>query len=114
MTAPAPTPFTLHVPDAAIAELRERLARTRWSDEPPQEPWSTGTSVVYARALAEYWRTGFDWRAWEAKLNGFRQFTVPIGGIDLHFIHERGRGAEPDAAAAFARLAGLGVRVPQS
>jgi pimeloyl-ACP methyl ester carboxylesterase len=95
MTAPAPTPFTLHVPDAAIAELKARLARTRWPDEPPQEPWSTGTSVAYAAALAEYWRTGFDWRAWEAKLNGFRQFTVPVGGIDLHFIHERGRGANP-------------------
>lgn len=92
-----PQPFTLHVPDADIADLRERLARTRWPDEPPLEPWSTGTSVAYARALADYWRTGFDWRAWEAKLNGFRQFTVPIGSIDLHFIHAPSRkpGAMP-------------------
>jgi pimeloyl-ACP methyl ester carboxylesterase len=95
MAAPAPAPFTLQVPDIAIADLKDRLARTRWPDEPPQEPWSTGTSVAYARSLAEYWRTGFDWRAWEAKLNGFRQFTVPIGGIDLHFIHEPGRGPNP-------------------
>src|SRR5262249_33755630 len=58
-------------------------------------PWSTGTSLAYAKALAEYWRTGFDWRAWEAKLNGFRQFTVALGGIDLHFIHEPGRGPNP-------------------
>jgi pimeloyl-ACP methyl ester carboxylesterase len=95
MAVPAPTPFTLRVPDAAIADLKERLGRTRWPDEPPLEPWSTGTSVSYAKALVEYWRTGFDWRTWEAKLNGFRQFTVPIGGIDLHFIHEPGRGPNP-------------------
>ncbi len=95
MPAMSPTPFTLQVADAAIADLKERLARTRWPDEPPLEPWSTGTSLGYAQELAEYWRTGFDWRAWEAKLNGFRQFTVPVGGIDLHFIHEPGR--RPDA-----------------
>jgi pimeloyl-ACP methyl ester carboxylesterase len=92
-----PTPFTLQIPDAAIADLKERLARTRWPDEPPLEPWSTGTSVAYLRELADYWRSGFDWRQWETKLNGFRQFTVPIGGIDLHFIHEPSRkpGAPP-------------------
>ena len=97
MTKPSPKPFTLHVPDAAIADLRERLARTRLPDEPPLEEWSTGASVRYTKALTDYWRTGFDWRAWEAKLNGFRQFTVPIGGIDLHFIHEPAR--KPDAPA---------------
>jgi pimeloyl-ACP methyl ester carboxylesterase len=95
MNSLSPRPFALHVPDADIADLRERLARTRWPDEPPLEPWSTGTSVPYAKALAEYWRTGFDWRAWEAKLNGFRQFTVPVGNIDLHFIHAPGRGPDP-------------------
>jgi pimeloyl-ACP methyl ester carboxylesterase len=95
MSALAPTPFTLHVADAELAELRQRLARTRWPDEPPQAPWSTGTSVAYLRALTEYWREQFDWRAWEAKLNGFRQVTVPIRGIDLHVIHEPGRGANP-------------------
>jgi pimeloyl-ACP methyl ester carboxylesterase len=95
MAAPGPTPFMLQVPDAAIADLKERLGRTRWPDEPPLEPWSTGTSVSYAKALVDHWRTGFDWRAWEAKLNGFHQFTVPIGGIDLHFIHEPSRGTNP-------------------
>ncbi len=95
MTRAAPAPFTLNIPEPTLADLKERLARTRWPDEPPLEPWSTGTCVSYAKALVDYWRTGFDWRAWEAKLNGFRQFTVPIGGIDLHFIHEPGR--RPDA-----------------
>jgi pimeloyl-ACP methyl ester carboxylesterase len=92
-SANSPKPFALHVPDAAIADLKERIARTRWPDEPPLEPWSTGTSVAYAKDICEYWRTGFDWRVWEAKLNGFKQFTVPIDGIDLHFIHEPARKA---------------------
>jgi pimeloyl-ACP methyl ester carboxylesterase len=91
MSTPAPRPYTLNVPDAHIADLKNRLALTRWPDEPPLEPWSTGTSLAYMKALTEYWRTSFDWRRWEATLNGFRQFTVPIGGIDLHFIHEPGR-----------------------
>jgi len=88
-------PFTLLIPDAAIAELRERLARTRWPDEPPLPPWSTGTSVAYLRELIDYWRTGFDWRVWEANLNSFPQFTIPIRGIDLHFIRVPSR--RPDA-----------------
>ena len=90
-----PTPFRLHVSDAALADLRERLERTRLPDEPPLEPWSTGTSLSYLRDLLGYWRSGFDWRAQEAKLNAFRQFTVPIRGIDLHFIHAPGRGPNP-------------------
>ena len=95
MSTSTPKPFTLHVPDAEIAELRQRLARTRWPDEPPGEPWSTGTSLLYMKGLADYWQTGFDWRAWEGKLNGFRQLTATVGGIDLHFIHEQGRGPNP-------------------
>ena len=90
-----PKPFTLLIPDAAIAELRERLGRTRWPDEPPLAPWSTGTSVAYLRELIDYWRTSFDWRVWEAKLNSFPQFTIPIRGIDLHFIRVPSR--RPDA-----------------
>lgn len=95
MSASAPRPFALHVPEHALADLRERLARARWPDEPPLPPWSTGTSVDYLRRLVEYWRGGFDWRAQEAKLNAFRQFTVPLDGIDLHFIHEQGTGPAP-------------------
>jgi pimeloyl-ACP methyl ester carboxylesterase len=95
MSPPAPTPFRLHVPDAEIADLQARLARVRWPDEPPLQPWSTGTSLDYMRMLVSHWRERFDWRAWEARLNSLRQFTVPIRGIDLHFIHERGRGPNP-------------------
>ncbi|HKU45802.1 MAG TPA: epoxide hydrolase [Burkholderiales bacterium] len=94
MSVPA-RQFHLQVPEAALADLRERLARTRLPDEPPLEPWSTGTSLSYLKDLLRYWREEFDWRAQEARLNGFRQYTMPIGGIDLHFIHEPGRGPQP-------------------
>jgi len=86
-----PTPYSLHVDDRVLADLRERLARTRWPDESPGQPWSTGSSVAYMKAFAEHWRTAFDWRAQEAELNRFRQFSVPLDGVDLHFIHEPGK-----------------------
>jgi len=91
----AAKPFRVRIPDPALADLRARLERVRWPDEPPLEPWSTGTSVSYLKDLADYWMRGFDWRAWEAKLNAFRQFQVPVHGIDLHFIHEEGKGEKP-------------------
>ena len=92
---PAPQPFLLKVSGEVLDDLRGRLARTRLPDEPPLEPWSTGTSVAYMRDLIAHWRDGFDWRAHEARLNAFRQFTVPLAGIDLHFIHEPGKGPRP-------------------
>ncbi len=95
MSAPTPKPFRIRVPEESLADLRERLARTRWPDEPPLEAWSTGTSLAYLKGLVEYWRTGFDWRAWESKLNSHRQFTVPLRGIELHFLHQEGRGKTP-------------------
>ena len=91
----SPRAFRLQIPDSALADLSERLARTRWPDEPPLEAWSTGTSLLYLRDLTYYWETRFDWRAWEAKLNAFPQYTVPIRGIDLHFIHAPGKGTNP-------------------
>jgi len=90
-----PRPFQLRVPDAVLDDLGQRLSRTRLPDEPPLEPWSTGTSVAYLKGLLDYWHDGFDWRAQEARLNALRQFTVPLAGIDLHFIHEEGRGPDP-------------------
>jgi microsomal epoxide hydrolase len=95
MSKSVPTPFRLHVPDETLRDLRERLARVRWPDEPPLEPWSTGTSVGYMRQLVEYWRDQFDWRAQEAALNRFQHFKAPLAGIDLHFIHEQGKGPKP-------------------
>ncbi|SHN69862.1 epoxide hydrolase family protein [Bradyrhizobium erythrophlei] len=94
-----PVPFTLHVADADIADLKARLARTRFPDSAPGEalsdPWAYGTDVAYLRSLVEYWRDGFDWRAEEAALNVFPQFRVPIDGIDLHYLRVEGKGENP-------------------
>ncbi len=90
-----PTPFTLHVPDADIADLRERLARTRFPDASPGEPWAYGTSVDYMRSLVAYWRDGFDWRTAEAKLNAYPQFKQTKDDIDLHYLHVPGKGPNP-------------------
>jgi microsomal epoxide hydrolase len=95
MATNVPQPFRVNVPESVLDDLRARLSRVRWPDEPPLAPWSTGTSVGYMKTLIDYWRDRFDWRAQEAKLNAFAQFTVPLEGIDVHFIHEPGKG--PDA-----------------
>src|SRR5689334_4304054 len=60
----APQPFKLHIGEADIADLRQRLARTRLPDEPPHEPWSSGASLAYMKGVTDYWRDGFDWRRW--------------------------------------------------
>ena len=90
-----PEAFTLNVPDAAIADLRERLARTRFPDQAPGEPWAYGTNVDYLRRLVEYWRTGFDWRAQEARLNAFPQYKTALHDIDVHYLHVPGKGPNP-------------------
>jgi microsomal epoxide hydrolase len=90
-----PTAFTLHIPDADIADLRGRLARTRFPDQAPGEPWAYGADVAYLRELIEYWRTTFDWRAQEAALNAFPQFRVALDDVDLHYLHVAGVGPDP-------------------
>ena len=90
-----PQPFALRVPDETLTDLRARLARVRWPDEAPAAGWTHGTSLAYMKELVAYWRERYDWRIHEARLNRWRQFTVPLGGIDLHFVHEPGVGPAP-------------------
>lgn len=90
-----PVPFTLDVPEAALADLRERLARTRWPDQASGEPWAYGTDLAYMHDLVDYWHGRFDWRAQEARLNAFPQYKVPLHGIEVHFLHVPGRGPSP-------------------
>ena len=88
-------PFTVAIPDSQLNDLRDRLARTRWPSELPGVGWSRGVPLGYLRGLAEYWRTGYDWRRQEAALNAFAQFTTEIDGATVHFLHVR--SPEPDA-----------------
>jgi pimeloyl-ACP methyl ester carboxylesterase len=90
-----PEEFSLHISAPAITELRERLARTRFPDQAPGEPWAYGTDLTYMRSLVEYWRDNFDWRAQEVRLNAFPQYKVHLHGIDLHFLHVPGNGPDP-------------------
>jgi epoxide hydrolase len=88
-------PFRIEVPQADLDDLRERLARTRWPDELPGVGWDYGVTVDYVKGLVEYWRNGYDWRDWEAKLNEHPQFTTTIDGQNIHFLQVR--SPEPDA-----------------
>src|ERR1700730_16309699 len=89
------SPFRIDIPQADLEDLRSRLARTRWPARPRVDDWSRGVPVGYLRPLAEYWATGFDWRAQEATLTQFPQFTTVIDEQAIHFFHVR--SPEPDA-----------------
>ena len=88
-------PFRIEVPDAAIADLRERLGHTRWPLDPASLGWDRGAPLHHVRALAERWRDGYDWRAWEARLNAWPQLLTEIDGTPIHAAHVR--SPEPDA-----------------
>ena len=90
-----PTSFTLHIPDADIADLRERLGRTRFPDQAPGEPWAYGTEVDYLRELIEYWRSGFDWRAGEAPSTRFRNSWPRWTTSTCTYLHVPGVGPDP-------------------
>jgi epoxide hydrolase len=88
-------PFHIDIPQAGLDDLNTRLARTRWPDELPGAGWDYGIPLEYVKDLAEYWRTGYDWRVHERRLNAFAQFTTAIDGQNVHFLHVR--SAEPGA-----------------
>ncbi len=90
------TPFTIDIPEAELNDLQQRLAQTRFAPDLPGVGWAHGTPTAWLRDVVAYWRDGFDWRYWEAKLNAYRQFTTEIDGQRLHFLHI----ASPVAEAA--------------
>jgi len=92
---PKVEPFRIAVPDEVIADLRERLGRTRWPDEVDGAAWDYGANLAYMRELVDYWRDRFDWRAEERRLNALPQFRTTIDGHLIHFVHVRGVGPAP-------------------
>ncbi|HLQ94025.1 MAG TPA: epoxide hydrolase, partial [Xanthobacteraceae bacterium] len=84
-------PFQVHVPEAALVDLRRRIAETRWPDKETVADQSQGAQLAKLQALVRYWGSGYDWRKAEAKLNALPQFTTNIDGVDIHFIHVRSR-----------------------
>ena len=92
----APRPFAVSVTDAEVADLQDRLARTRLPQPAPADDWTSGTPNDYLREALAAWRS-FDWRAAEARINAVPHFVAGIDGQDIHFIHVRSahEGATP-------------------
>jgi pimeloyl-ACP methyl ester carboxylesterase len=101
-------PFRIDIPQSELDDLADRLARVRWANELPADQvtdgvqrgpvtpgWEYGVPLEYVQRLVAYWRDGYDWRQWEAKLNAYPQFTTEIDGQNIHFLHVR--SPEPDA-----------------
>ncbi|MDK1373785.1 MULTISPECIES: epoxide hydrolase [unclassified Sinorhizobium] len=93
LAADAVRPFRVDVPEAELVDLRRRLAATRWPDPETVTDRSQGVQLDKLQALVRYWKTGYDWRQAEAKLNALPQFQTNIDGLDIHFIHVRSRHA---------------------
>ena len=88
-------PFRVEIPQADLDDLHSRLDATRWSENLPEAGWDRGVPVDYLKELARYWRTTFDWRAAEARLNQFAQFITQIDDANVYFMHIR--SPEPTA-----------------
>jgi pimeloyl-ACP methyl ester carboxylesterase len=87
-------PFAIDIPSDQLADLRARLASTRWPDQLPGPDWQRGVPVSYLRTLADYWRTDFDWHAQQDRINAYPQFLTEIDGQRLHFLHVRSPRAD--------------------
>jgi pimeloyl-ACP methyl ester carboxylesterase len=92
--ADAIRPFRAHVPQAALTDLRRRIAATRWPEAETVNDSSQGVQLAKLQALVQYWGTGYDWRKAEARLNALPQFVTNLDGLDIHFIHVRSRHAD--------------------
>lgn len=88
-------PFRIDIPQQDLDDLHERLDRVRWPREAPDGGWDRGVPLGYLKELTAYWRTAYDWRAAEARLNEHPQFLADIEGVTVHFLHVR--SPEPDA-----------------
>src|SRR5438270_4075502 len=88
-------PFRVDVPEAALVDLRQRVAATRWPERETVADRSQGVQLAAFQELVRYWGTDYDWRKAEAKLNALPQFMTTIDGVDIHFIHVRSR--QPNA-----------------
>jgi len=84
--------FQIHVAEEVLEDLSQRRKRTRWTEEPDGSGWAYGTNSGYLKELAQYWETEYDWRKQEEALNQLPQFTTDIDGMQVHFVHIKGKG----------------------
>jgi len=85
----------IEVADSVLADLNERLASYRPVPNDDTQDWKAGMSPLYLNELLQYWKSGFDWRAQEARINHFQHFRASLKGVNVHFIHQRGQGNKP-------------------
>ncbi len=87
-------PYRISVGDDVLGDLKSRLRNTRWPEAEPVEDWSQGAPLKWIKDICRYWAEEYDWRAREARLNRFAQFTTEIDGLDIHFLHVRSKHPE--------------------
>src|SRR6266852_1166765 len=85
------TPFKVHVPQAALDDLKKRLATARWPAKETVTDWSQGVPLAKIRALTDYWARDYDWRRAERALNALPQFRTALDGVGIYFIHARSK-----------------------
>lgn len=88
-------PFTLAIPQDQLDDLNARIDATRWPERETVDDWTQGTPLAALQDFVRYWRTEYDWRRCEARLNELGQFITEIDGLDIHFLHVR--SPHPDA-----------------
>ena len=88
-------PYKIEVAQDVLDDLKRRLELTRWPDEIIGSGWDHGSNLAYVKELCEYWRTKFDWRAQERAINALSHFRTKVNDLNVHFIHERGKGPNP-------------------
>ena len=84
-------PFRVNIPEAVLADLRQRLAQTRLPDTETVTDYSQGVPLKTVQQVLSYWQSDYDWRKVEARLNAVPNFITEIDGLDIHFIHVRSR-----------------------
>ena len=89
-----PEPFTVHIPDAALEDLRARLRHIRWPADFNNDDWRYGVPRAYLESFVESWRD-YDWRQTEAEINAFDNYRVTMDGMPIHFLHAKGKGPNP-------------------
>ncbi|MCF2717595.1 epoxide hydrolase [Paenibacillus sp. UKAQ_18] len=87
--------FHIHIADEVLDDLKRRLHHIRWPDQLENSGWDQGVDLTYLKSLVSYWREQYDWREQESQLNRFSQFRCKINGVDVHFVHEYGKGPNP-------------------
>ena len=79
--------FSIKIPEEAIEDLKQRLSRTRWTDEILNSEWKYGASLSYVKEITNYWLNSFDWRNTENEINQYPNYIADIDGVKVHFLH---------------------------